>query len=56
MTPFERVDGLLGAKCHIQVEGRKMHLARTIGQKGNATSVALIFDLLLIAAVSVAFG
>ena len=53
---IERVDGLVGAKCYVQVEGRKMFLARTICQKGNATAIPLIFDLLLIAGVGIGFG
>ena len=56
MAALERVDGLFGTERHVQIEGRQVHFAWAIGQKGDAPSISLIFNLLLIAAVSVAFG
>src|SRR5450755_880726 len=54
MTALKRVDGLLGAKRDVQIEGGQVHFALAIRQESYASAIALILDLLLIAGVGVA--
>ena len=56
MAALKRVDGLLGAKRDIEVERGQVHFALAVRQEGNASAIALVLDLLLIAGVGVALG
>jgi hypothetical protein len=56
MAALKRVDGLLGAKRDVQIEGGQVHFALAIREESHASAIALVLDLFLIAGVGVALG